>query len=212
LSNGQRLSWRCDLNGVKPVVGSASDQSRTKAEEQESSNTATSEHVSLLALPTSGWRPIMFSPQSPPDQKEQAKRNLPNSSAQINPCGRRFGVYASANGQPFLVSASLFLKSFSYPPGRHALVSSRVYSAGPERYVMYTVTQQLKRPARRSKSQSVPVPLERWVAPFHSTIYRVPHVRDGPIVANVGCLSSPRSVGGTPSPQGVSWRQNTCNQ
>src|SRR5258708_7663119 len=69
----------------------------------------------------------MFSPQSPPDQKGQAKRNLPNSSAQINPCGRRFGVYALANVQPFLVLASLFLKSFSYPPSHHTPVSSHVY-------------------------------------------------------------------------------------
>jgi len=45
----------------------------------------------------------MVSPQSPPDENGQAKRNLPNSSAPINPCGRRFGVYALANGQPFLV-------------------------------------------------------------------------------------------------------------
>jgi hypothetical protein len=53
----------------------------------------------------------MSSPQSPPDQKGQAKE-IPNSSAQINPCGRRFGIYALANGQPFLVLAYLFLESF----------------------------------------------------------------------------------------------------
>jgi hypothetical protein len=155
LTYRQSLSCRRNLNGVQPV-GCATDNGRTKgtkAEEQESSNRTTSEHVSLLALPTSGWRPIMSSPQSPPDQKGQAKRNLPNSSAQINPCGRRFGVYAVANGQPFLVLACLFLKSFSYRPSRDGWCHRMYTGSGWEILGVHSHTGcQTSGPVKRRKS------------------------------------------------------------
>jgi hypothetical protein len=55
LAYGQSLSCGGDLNGIEAVVGATDERGTketkgTKAEEQKSSNTATSEHVCLLTL------------------------------------------------------------------------------------------------------------------------------------------------------------------
>ena len=81
----------------------------------------------------------MCSPQSPPDEKGQEERDLPNSSALIKSVGRCFRYSAYANREPFPVLASLFLESFSYRGVLGGAVSSHVYTGSGGRYAVYTV-------------------------------------------------------------------------
>jgi hypothetical protein len=79
------------------------------------------------------------SPSSPPDEKGRRNEPLPNSSALINLFADASLTFAFANGEPFPVLGSLFLKSFSYRREGRKAVSSRVYREAVGRCAVYTV-------------------------------------------------------------------------
>jgi len=70
---------------------------------------------------------------------QEEKEHLPNSSALINLFADASLTFAFANGEPFPVLGSVFLKSFSYRREGRRAVSSRVYREAAGRCAVYTV-------------------------------------------------------------------------